>query len=351
MFFSNKDDIKDENLENIGISNDVVLVLSQLAQKVISKKKKSFIEQTLPTIMGDRYVEINALPETNAYDQIETIIISIRDITDQKIAADSINKEHKKVKDSINYSKQIQTAIFPHLNLLKGYFREAFILNKPKDVIGGDFPWVNKTSDHIYVSAVDCTGHGVPGALMSILTYFMMDKITYRSEKYTPAKILNVLHLFVSRALNQHYSSSKSKDGADIAMCRINLGQKYMEYAGAHRPVFIARDGELLEIKGDRYPIGGTQYDKIRERYNNHRVELQENDIILIFSDGLQDQFGHENQNDSATKFGLKGIRKVLKENSQWKMDHLSQALEDRLKEWMGKEKQIDDILVIGVKI
>ena len=351
MFFDGVSDVEDKSLEDSGIHNEVVLVISQLAQKIIAKKRKSFIEQTIPTIMGDRYVEINAIPEKNEYEQIETIILAIRDITDQKIAAESIHKEHKKVKDSINYSKQIQKAIFPHLNLLKDYFREAFILNKPKDVIGGDFPWVSRTSDYIYISAVDCTGHGVPGALMSILTYFIMDKITYRSEEYSPAKILNVLHLFVSRALKQHYSDSKSKDGADIAMCRINLAEKYMEYAGAHRPVFMVRNGELKEIKGDRFPIGGTQYDKIRKRYVNHRIELLEDDIILIFSDGLQDQFGFDQKKNKVAKFGLKGIRKVLGENSMWNMDQLSQRLEERMKEWMGKEKQIDDILVIGVKI
>ena len=336
-------------LENCTLSNKVISSLQEIVSGIMHKKQQIFTEKKLPTIMGSRYLFIHALPELNENSHVDSILIVMRDDTDQKIAADNMLTKQRKINESINYSMHIQNSIFPQLSILTSYFSNGFIINKPKDKIGGDFPWVNRVGESIYVAAVDCTGHGVPGALMSLVTFFLIDKINSFSREVTPGMMLDFLHLYIIRALKQHYYDSKSRDGADISLCKINIQKKVLEYAGAHRPLLLYRKGDLIEIKGDRYPIGGTQY-KNRKRFVTNYLDLFDGDILLMFSDGLQDQFGKD-QDGEIRKFGLRRIRELLHEKIDWDTQELSLAINEKLKKWRGSQSQLDDILVIGIKI
>jgi len=342
-------EIEGKKLASIHMNDETIQLFSNIINEVLGKKQKLFMEVQLPTFMGNRYMYVNGLPEMNENGKVDTVLFVLRDDTDQKIAADTILAKQKKISESINYSMQIQSSIFPQMSLLTSYFKDSFIINKPKDKIGGDFPWVNRVGNSVYVAAVDCTGHGVPGALMSLVTYFLIDKINSISKDVPPGMMLDFLHVFVNRALKQHYHDSKSNDGADISLCKIDIHNRVLEYAGAHRPLFLQRKGDLIEIKGDKFPIGGMQYRK-RNRFNTHRVDLMEDDIIFQFSDGLQDQFGID-EDGQLRKFGLKRIREVLLQENVWEIDNLSTALSSRLKSWMGPQKQLDDILAIGIKV
>ncbi|MDH5598027.1 MAG: SpoIIE family protein phosphatase, partial [Cyclobacteriaceae bacterium] len=251
---------------------------------------------------------------------------------------------------SINYSKKIQQAIFPQTDLLKNYYKDSFIYNKPKDKIGGDFPWVKKQGNSLYLGVVDCTGHGVPGALMSVVTYFLIDKINNQVHDFTPSEILNHLHLNVNRKLGQHFENADCKDGADISLCKIDTFSNILEYSGAHRPLLIYRKGELIEIKGDKYPIGGMHYAKKRKRFVNNTFQLLKGDIVLMFSDGYTDQFG-STENERVQKYGMRRVRELLNEETDWNMAQLENYIINELNTWKGMEKQTDDILIVGVKI
>ncbi|MDH5397053.1 MAG: response regulator [Cyclobacteriaceae bacterium] len=335
-------------LEDSTMNDQAKILFAEFSEKVIQKKRKVTMEGVIQTILGDRMIRITAIPEKNDQGEVESILAVISDDTDQQLAVNNMRNKQKKINESINYSMQIQSAIFPQLNLLHNYFEEAFIINKPKDKIGGDFPWVNKVGNSIYLGAIDCTGHGVPGALMSLVTYFLMDKINSNAREIPAGKVLDLLHLFVNRSLKQHYDMSKSRDGADVSLCRINITTGKLEYAGAHRPLFLYRDGNLIEIKGDRYPIGGNQY-KNRERFKNHYLDLQDNDIVFMFSDGLPDQFGKD-EKGQVSKFGMKRIRSLITGKTSWEISDLSTALEQRISTWQGTQSQTDDILAIGMK-
>jgi len=258
-----------------------------------------------------------------------------------------VEKQNKNISESIDYSKKIQQAIIPTNESIKANFSDSFIYYKPKDVVSGDFPWYFKKGDAVYFAAVDCTGHGVPGAMLSIVGSLLLNNILHTEQELGPAAILNQLHESVKTTLNQE-EGSNSKDGMDIGLCKINLKTHEFQYAGAHRPCLIMQAGEFVEIKGSRLGIGGIRY-KPGKVFTETALQLAKGDSVYVFSDGLPDQMGVIEGEEE--KLGMKPIRALIKENHQEEMGKIRVKVNQLYSGWKKDFIQLDDVLMIGVKV
>ncbi len=259
-----------------------------------------------------------------------------------------IEKKNKDITSSIRYALRIQQAILPTDDFVEKITPESFILYKPKDIVSGDFYWLDRKDDTILFSAVDCTGHGVPGAFMSIFGSTYLNQALNERNLLRPADILNFLSINVNNALRKNDTNDDSgvKDGMDLAMCAINLKTMKAEFAGAYNPLFLVRNKEIHQYKADIYPVG-TAFNSKFQSYNNIEFDLQKDDILYVFSDGYVDQFGGPKKK----KFMKKTFKNLLIEINEKSMDEQKEILEKRFIEWKGDLEQIDDVLVIGVKI
>lgn len=258
---------------------------------------------------------------------------------------DLVQKQNKKIEDSILYAKRIQSAVLPPNRFIQHLLAEHFIFYKPRDIVSGDFYWIKQSDDKIYIAAADCTGHGVPGALMSMLGITFLNEIVNKNPNIHANEILNELRVHIISSLRQTGSAGESRDGLDIALCIINHEKKELEYAGANNPLYLIRDGQLNETKADRMPIGIHR--RAKESFQNHVITLKDNDLIYIFSDGFIDQFGGED----GRKFLSNNFKKLLIENYSKSMYDQRIVVEKVFEDWKGDRKQLDDILVIGFKI
>ena len=256
----------------------------------------------------------------------------------------AIPNQNKKITESINYAKRIQSAILPNSRLIDRVLPDSFILYKPRDVVSGDFPWFAQVKNGIFMAAVDCTGHGVPGALLSLVGYFLLNDIVRSRRVMEPGKILDLLDEGVSMTLRTDEDAG-TKDGMDISLCKINLEAREVEYAGAHRPLYIMRGGELEEIKGNKFPIGGGIF-KNQTNFTNNKIKLSAGDSIYFCSDGFCDQFG----GPMGKKFGTGQLRETIRKVHHKPMKEALQIFEHQWLEWKGVEKQTDDVMLIGVK-
>ncbi|MEN8227651.1 MAG: SpoIIE family protein phosphatase [Bacteroidota bacterium] len=255
-----------------------------------------------------------------------------------------IESQKNAITDSINYAGRIQKAILPSINLFEKSFAEYFIFFKPKYIVSGDFYWITETENQVIFSVVDCTGHGVPGAFMSMLGNSILNEITRTSrEDLTADGILNQLNTMTKQALSQSGSSSTTFDGMDIALCVYNKNEGELEYAGAHNPLYLIRNGELQIQNADNMPIG---YFSEEGGFTNHRIKIEKEDIIYLFSDGYIDQFGGAMDK----KFTPKRFRELLLSISHKPLKEQEKHLDIQLAAWKGDEIQIDDILVLAVK-
>jgi len=258
---------------------------------------------------------------------------------------DEIEEKNKNITDSILYASRIQTAVLPPDEFIDEALPEHFILFKPRDIVSGDYYWMTQKGNKTVVAVADCTGHGVPGAFMSMLGVAFLNEIVNRAEELTASNILNELRDNVKTSLRQTGKKDEAKDGMDIALCVLDLNKKCLQYAGAYNPLYLLRDNELLQFKADRMPIG--IYYKEKQSFTNHIVDLQDNDVIYLFSDGYVDQFGGEN----GKKFLHKQFKDLIIEVHKKSLDEQKQILNSTLEEWMGQHEQVDDILIMGFKI
>lgn len=255
-----------------------------------------------------------------------------------------IAKSHQNIKDSITYAKRIQEAIMPSKKTLDKSFSDYFIFFKPRDIVSGDFYWLKQISDYTVYAVADCTGHGVPGALLSMLGISFLSEIVSKARFDTPDEILNRLRKKIKSSLKQTEKGIESKDGMDIALCVIDHDSLQLQFAGAYNPIYIIRKGELTEIKATRNPIGAFLKEK---PFESNKFKLEKDDLLYTFSDGYSDQFG-QNENQ---KFNKRNFKKLLLKIYDKPMSEQKEILDDVLKKWKGKTDQTDDIIVMGVRI
>lgn len=260
----------------------------------------------------------------------------------QKVLVEEKNKD---ITDSINYASRIQQAILPLIDDVKKVFPESFIFYKPRDIVSGDFYWFAKKGNDVYIAAADCTGHGVPGAFMSMIGHTLLNEILNEKNITDTGKILTELHTQIRKSLKQ--DQQESRDGMDIALCKINVKTLNVQFSGAMRPLYIISNNELIEIKPDKYPIGGLQDNDEKREFKSHDVLLKKSDLIYLFSDGFADQFGGKD----GKKFMVKRLKELLLRLSPFDMNYQYNELVRNYMEWLGDGEQIDDILFIGIRL
>ncbi len=340
-------DIIKRNLSDVNFNKEIKQFFTESIQKVKSSQQKTNTETTFPTNFGNRIMQVNAIPEFSDDKDLETILFVAHDITEQKKIEQEIKEKNHAVQESINYAQRIQTSILPNTKYIQEFLPNSFMLYKPRDVVSGDFPWFFKKGDEIFVAAVDCTGHGVPGALLSFIGYFILNNVVDHYDNINAGQILDKLHEGVRKTLKQDRIDSDARDGMDIALCKINLSKKVLEFAGAHRPLYLIRNGELIEYKGDRKAIGGIPFGKKPEiDFANHQINLENGDKVFFFSDGLPDQVG----GDSGKKYQASRIRELITNNLDLKMNECERFFFNDFEKWRGDFKQIDDVLLIGIE-
>ncbi len=254
--------------------------------------------------------------------------------------------KNKNITDSINYAQRIQSALMPSEKQFKSFFPDSFILHIPRDIVSGDFYWINEVKDNIFIAAVDCTGHGVPGAFVSIIGFELFRKITNIEGIKKPSDILNSLNEDFHEVFRDVEDISL-KDGMDIAFCSINKKTKRLEFAGAFNPLYLIRENSIIEVKGDRNSVGLDQPDNTGYEFTNHTIQLQTGDIIYIFSDGFADQFG----GPEGKKYKYRRFRHLLLALHHLPLKRQHDYLYKSIMEWKGDLDQVDDILVIGIKV
>jgi serine phosphatase RsbU (regulator of sigma subunit) len=257
-----------------------------------------------------------------------------------------IKERNKDITDSIQYAKRLQEAVFPEANKLNEYFAESFVLFRPKDIVSGDFYWFEEVENKTIIIVGDCTGHGVPGAFMSILGHNLLNQIILEDKITSPAKILNLLDKRVSNALNKRDSKEETNDGMDMVICVVDKAKNSLTYAGANRPLVIRRGEKLIELKPDKHAIGGIQ-DSTCKLFSQQEITIQANDVLYMFSDGYYDQFG----GPRGKKFKYKQLASSILSIAAFSLEEQKTILSDTLESWRGNLEQVDDVCVIGVKI
>ena len=337
-----------KRVNDLDIDERFVEYVEQTLAQIKEEQETIISEVKVSSHAGERIMEIKGIPEMNDDDDLESVLFVSHDMTEfKKIEAD-IKDKNKKISDSINYAQRIQSSLLPDTGYIQNFFPRSFIFYRPKDVVSGDFPWFFQKGDNIYVAAVDCTGHGVPGALLSFIGYFLLNNIVSADPNLSAAEITEQLHQEVRKTLKQDQEGSKGRDGMDVAFCKIDPNNQILEYCGAHRPLFLLREGELLEYQGTRKGIGGAPLPRRKEKsFENNTIEYQKGDKIFIFSDGLPDQLGGPDRK----KFQPKRVREALTQDPDYTMAHFARFFPRAFYEWMGNEKQVDDVLLIGIEL
>lgn len=257
-----------------------------------------------------------------------------------------LNEKNNEIISSIQYAKRIQEAILPPMDLIQKSFPNSFILYEPKDIVSGDFYWFGVKDEFKIIAAVDCTGHGVPGALMSMIGHNLLNQIVFEKGITQADEILKALDELVRNSLKQVSGSSlDTTDGMDLALCVYNENTSKLYFSGAFRPLYHIRSGELNTFDGDKYPIGGGRH-MDKKQFTTKEIEIQKGDSVYIFSDGYVDQFG----GPKGKKFMAKKLRDLLLEIQNEPMQSQYNQLKQNLVQWMGNLEQIDDVLVVGLK-
>ena len=322
------------------INDELVGVLSVESEQVNDYGQND--EELLVKIGTQIAIAINNARQFEAIENVNDQLQDLNENLEHKVAnrTQELNEKNEQMLASLRYALRIQESLLPtedHLNKCLG---DHLIMYRPKDIVSGDIYWVNQREDKVFFSAIDCTGHGVPGAFVSLVGHsgIMQSLVEFKLRK--PSDILDNVNEFIENTINK----GSVQDGMDMALCCIDKQTHTLEYSGANNPLFIIRDKELIEIKADKQPVGKYDYHK---PFTNHIVELQDNDVIYVFSDGYPDQFGGE----QGKKFMKKRFKQLLIEISDKDMSVQKQVLNETLDEWMGNSHpQVDDICVIGVK-
>jgi PAS domain S-box-containing protein len=340
--FSHKEAIGKTNLDLGTLTNEefqriqlILLEKGNLVDEEIQLNHKDgtkvhCLVTTMPVVLGGR----------------ELTLSSFNDITRVRKQSEIIARQHRDLLDSMHYAKRIQDALFPTKGVVKELLPNSFILLKRRAIVTGDFYWIEKKKDKIYIAVADCSGPGVPGALMSIVGFNLLNAALKEQEAPRPADILNYLSTGVFKTLKQDLVNEGAMDGIDISIVVLDQKEGLMEYAGARQAVYCLRKNELIKLIPDRFPAG-IHAGKHLQEFNNQQFRLNKNDIVYLFTDGYLDQFGGlENK-----KFKNLQFQKLLLSLSEFSMEEQSLVLEKTFDDWKGDQEQVDDALIIGIKI
>ncbi|MBN2520092.1 MAG: SpoIIE family protein phosphatase [Bacteroidales bacterium] len=321
----------------------LVVIIIKLRERKLQRDKR-ILEQKVRERTATIQKQKDELAKRNEeiLQQKEEIEAQRDEITEQR---DKIVKQNEEITDSIQYAKRIQNAVLPSVDMMDNLLPDYFVLFKPRDIVSGDFFWMNEKDGKVIVVAADCTGHGVPGAFMSMLGVSFLNEIVNKGKITQANKILNQLRAYVKNTLSQTGKDDEAKDGMDVALCVFDFKTSTLQYAGAYNPLYLIRGGEIYETKADKMPIG--IYHAEKESFTNHEIKIKKGDTFYIFSDGFIDQFG----GDSGRKFMAKPFKKLLAEIQTSSMEEQKFILNETIETWRGGYKQIDDIIIFGIRI
>ncbi len=338
----------DKNIENVALYTGITETL----RKVIDNKASlSFEHEAISRNKRMMWVHSNLTPILDYENRVKQIIVIDTDISDIKDAEKQIALQNKSIKNSILYASRIQKATLPATRVLLSYLPDSFVLYLPRDIVSGDFYWSHKVDNKVFFSAADCTGHGVPGAFMSMLGITLLNEIVTKLEldDLRPDIILNNLREKLIHSLGQSdEATSKTQDGIDLAFCMVETDKNKLHYAGAHNEMIVIRDGILTDFVADEMPIGvisGQDYFP----FKNNVIDIVSGDMIYLFSDGYVDQFGGSGSRKK--KFMIARLRELFMDIHKKTPDEQKDILLKEHLDWKGEEKQIDDILIMGVRL
>ena len=263
-----------------------------------------------------------------------------------------VDDKNKELMDSIRYAKRIQTAILPEQTEINQALPLHFIYFQPKDIVSGDFYWLTKQKRKVYIAVCDCTGHGVPGAFVSMIGNDLLNQIIIEKGLENPGDILTQLNNGIKSVFTREGAEQQAKDGMDMTLCVFDKDLKTLEFAGANNPLLLIQNGEMKRIKGDRHAIGGeTEKDY---KFSNHKISLQKGNMLYMFSDGYQDQFGDKIPSKGfgeGKKFMIKRFKELLLSIQDKDMQEQKAIIHKTIMDWKGNLEQVDDILVIGIRV
>ena len=307
--------------------------------KKLNQQLKEITHLSEKTIRQEQ--EKKLLLENQKAELEEKVLQRTQEVWEQKEVIELKNRE---ITASLVYAKRIQSAILPDIRLIYKTLEQSFILYIPKDIVSGDFYGFAQKDGKVIIAAADCTGHGVSGAFMSMIGSSLLNHVINEKNITQPSRILDELNEDVITTLKQ--KESESNDGMDISICSFDLQQNLVEYAGANRPLWIIRNNELVVYRPDKFPIGGLQIEH-QEKFNNHEIPLQKNDTIYLFSDGFADQFG----GDRGKKMMVKRFKNMVLSIQDKSMQEQGQYLNQFFEQWKRENEQVDDVLVIGIRV
>lgn len=330
--------VKQKELEQLNLRNE--LLNNRLLMAGVAIVLFLIMLAVIAKFYIDKRRDNNKLAEKN-----NALTLAHEEISTQK---EEIASQNDKIIESILYAQKIQQAVMPTVDYFDQYLPEHFIMLKPRDIVSGDFYWGTHIGDKFVYTAADCTGHGVPGAFMSLLGITFLNEIAGRSTSkfVTAAGILTSLRLKIITYLHQTGKEGEQQDGMDIALCVYDKAASKLQYAGAFNPLVIIRDGNLTQYDADEMPIG--YYANQSDRFTNHVIDIQPGDMAYLFTDGYADQFGMVNGRKK--KYLVKRFKDFLLQICNLDMKEQEQRLEDNLAQWRGDLKQLDDVLVFGTR-
>lgn len=308
--------------------------------------QKNQVERSLKTVSGQtRWIMWNVSQSADG-----NYVGIGYDITEKKLAemetrrqALLLEQQQREVVSSIQYAQNIQEAILPDLHELEKYFRGIFVLYKPRDFVSGDFYWTAQKDQHVFIAVADCTGHGVPGAMMAVMGNSFLNNAVKKHGLLNCDEILHEVDNEIQVVLNSR--NKGARDGMDISLVRIDVYKRELQFSGAMRSAFVLRQQDLMELKASKYPLGF--FDDVRKEFTNQEMDLHKGDQVFLFTDGYTDQFGGENDK----KFNKKRFRELLLGSRGMEAAELEHYLDYVLQNWKQQADQTDDITVLGLTI
>jgi serine phosphatase RsbU (regulator of sigma subunit)/CheY-like chemotaxis protein len=322
----------------------VILTANPCEEYAIECIRAGVDDYILKSSMVRLPTSINNIVAKNLARREKEVIVSLHE--ELKVAYNEIEENNKSMMDSINYAKLIQEAMLPEKAVLTNYFPNSLIIYRPKDIVSGDFYWFVERENKLLIAVADCTGHGVPGSLMSMIGYSLLNEIVNVKKVRQPAEILSKLNRGIRHTLKQDKIGNQRCDGMDISLCSIDRQNREMEFAGANRHLIYFRDKSLEMVRGNKFGIGGL-HDESVIKFTNHKITYDEGDIIYMCTDGYADQFG----GTKGKRMMTRNMIKILEKSLSFGVAEQEQLLNHWLDKWQGTYEQTDDILLIGIQL